>query len=490
MKKIALFSTAFILGALATVLFASTVLNENDSEQLGAGANLYDEEPLQMHATAYAAPIPVDGPDFTTAAEKTIHAVVHIRSQFLRKSNVYDDFFGALREYFGYDTRPNREYPISGFGSGVILSADGYIVTNNHVVQGAELVEVTLNDKRTMVAEIIGTDPSTDLALIKVEAADLPFVEYGNSDNVRIGEWVLAVGNPFNLTSTVTAGIVSAKARNINILGSQSSIESFIQFDAAVNRGNSGGALVNTEGRLVGVNAAIASNTGSFAGYSFAIPVNIVKKVVEDLQFYGEVQRAYVGVIIREINDEFASEEGLDNLKGVYVEALSENGGAQQAGLEQGDVITHLNGVEVNSLSQLLEVVGQYRPGDMVSVDVKRDNNYRNFSVELKNADGTTSIVKKEEKFYNEMLGATLEKIGDQDKRMLMVRGGLRVSSVEGDGLLQRGGIRKGFIITSINNNNVNSRDGLTRALEQNNEFARIQGIYPNGMRVTYELGL
>jgi Do/DeqQ family serine protease len=490
MKKIALFATAFILGALATVLVASTVLQDDESEHINAGTSLYNEEPVQMQSTAYTAPIPVDGPDFTTAAEKTIHAVVHIRSQFLRKSNVYDDFFGALREYFGYDSRPSRQYPISGFGSGVILSNDGYIVTNNHVVQGAELVEVTLNDKRTLDAEIIGTDPSTDLALIKVEAEDLPFIEYGNSDNVRIGEWVLAVGNPFNLTSTVTAGIVSAKARNINILGSQSSIESFIQFDAAVNRGNSGGALVSTEGKLIGVNAAIASNTGSFAGYSFAIPVNIVKKVVEDMQLYGEVQRAYVGVIISEINDELASEQGLDDLKGVYVEALSENGGADQAGLEKGDVITHLNGIEVNSLSQLLEVVGQYRPGDMVSVDVKRDNRYKNFTVELKNADGTTSIVKKEEKFYNEMLGATLEKIGDQDKRMLMVSGGLRVSSVEGDGLLQRGGIRKGFIITSINNNNVNSKDGLTNALGQNDEFVRIQGIYPNGMRVTYELGL
>lgn len=490
MKKLVLFLIAFILGGLAVLFISATILKPSDNQFSETRVHQTEALPVDVHQASYTTSSLINGPDFTTAAERTIHAVVHIRSQFLRKSNVYDDFFGALREYFGYETRPQPDYPISGFGSGVVITNDGYIVTNNHVVQGAELIEVTLNDKRTMVAEIIGTDPSTDLALIKVDASKLPYVTYGNSDNVRIGEWVLAVGNPFNLTSTVTAGIVSAKARNINILGNQSSIESFIQFDAAVNRGNSGGALVNTEGELIGINAAIASNTGSFAGYSFAIPVNIVKKVVEDLQLFGEVQRAYVGVIIREIDDDFASEEGLDDLKGVYVDAISENGGAEKAGIEKGDVITHINGIEVNTLSQLLEVVGQYRPGEIVSMDIKRNNQNKNYNVELKNADGTTSIVKKKEKFYAELLGATLQKIGDDDKRMLMLNNGLKVSSVESNGILQRGGVRQGFIITSVNNIRVNSKDSLSKAIMENESFIRIQGIYPNGMRVTYELGL
>ena len=489
MKKLPLFLIAFISGA-AFLFVSASILNPSDKQFNKSSQQYPDAMPVQVHQASYSTSMAMDGPDFTTAAERTIDAVVHIRSQFLRKSNVYDDFFGALREYLGYDSRSRQEYPISGFGSGVIISNDGYIVTNNHVVQGAELIEVTMNDKRTMLAEIIGTDPSTDLALIKVDARELPFVTYGNSDQVKIGEWVLAVGNPFNLTSTVTAGIVSAKARNINILGNQSSIESFIQFDAAVNRGNSGGALVNTSGELIGINAAIASNTGSFAGYSFAIPVNIVRKVVEDLQVHGEVQRAYVGVIIREIDDEFAEEEGLNSLKGVYVDALSENGGAEEAGLEKGDVITNVNGIEVNSLSQLLEVVGQYRPGDVVTVNVKRDNKNRNYNVELKNADGTTSIVKREEKFYAMDLGATLQKIGEEEKRMLMLSNGLKVSSVESDGILQRGGIRQGFIITSVNNIRVNSKDSLEQAMTENDTFIKIHGIYPNGMRVTYELGL
>lgn len=490
MKRAGIFFIAFIFGGLSVFIVFAALTDRTDNQFIESSFQPTQSLPVRVHQASYTTGAPIDGPDFTTAAERTIHAVVHIRSQFLHKSNVYDDFFGALREYFGYDTRPQQQYPISGFGSGVIISADGYIVTNNHVVQGAELIEVTLNDKRTMKAEIIGTDPTTDLALIKVEGEELPHVTYGNSDHVKIGEWVLAVGNPFNLTSTVTAGIVSAKARNINILGNQSSIESFIQFDAAVNRGNSGGALVNTDGELIGINAAIASNTGSFAGYSFAIPVNIVKKVVEDLRLYGEIQRAYLGVIIREIDDDFAREQGFDNLKGIYIDALSENGGAEKSGIEKGDVITHVDGIEVNTLSQLLEVIGQHRPGDMVKVDVKRDNHPGNYSVELKNVDGTTSIVRKEEKFYNEMLGATLQKIGDEDKRMLMINNGLKVSSVESEGILQRGGIRQGFIITGINDSRISSKDNLSRALTLNDKYIKIQGIYPNGMRVTYELGL
>jgi S1-C subfamily serine protease len=265
--------------------------------------------PVSGYGSSYA--VPENVPDFVDAADLTVHAVVHIKTELRRRNSVYDDFFN---QFFGM---PNYQYnqPVVATGSGVIITQDGYIVTNNHVVQNADRLEVTLNDKRSYEAEIIGLDPSTDLALIKINDTGLPFLNYGDSDKVRVGEWVLAVGNPFNLTSTVTAGIVSAKARNINILGSSSAIESFIQTDAPINPGNSGGALVNTRGELIGVNAAIASNTGSFSGYSFAIPVNIAKKVVSDFIAYGEIQRAYIGVTIRDIDSQFAEELKLKNLK-------------------------------------------------------------------------------------------------------------------------------------------------------------------------------
>lgn len=444
----------------------------------------------QVHLTNYIPSVTIEGPDFTQAAEKTIDAVVHIRSQFLVKSTVYDDFFGALREYFGYTPRYHQDYPISGWGSGVIISSDGYIATNNHVVQDAELIEVTLNDKRSYIAKIIGNDPSTDLAVIKIKSKALPYLKYGNSDNVKVGEWVLAIGNPFNLTSTVTAGIVSARARNINILGGRSSIESFIQTDAAVNRGNSGGALVNIKSELIGINAAIASNTGSYTGYSFAIPVNIVKKVVEDLMSYGEVQRAYVGVIIREINSDFANEIGLTDLSGVYIEAVSDKSGAEAAGLQKGDVITNINDIEVNSLSQLLEVIGQYRPGDLVTISLKRDGKYKIFSVELRNEDGSTSIIKRNERFYSEILGATLLRISRENKRILGLSEGVKVTSINENGLLRSGGIRIGFIITEINDETVYSEENVNDAIAKNDTHIKIQGLYPNGMRVTYEFGL
>ncbi|HOI33156.1 MAG TPA: trypsin-like peptidase domain-containing protein, partial [Bacteroidales bacterium] len=339
------------------------IFNEDNIERLSV-------QPRVQPRTASFVSLPQDI-DFIDAAEKTVNAVVHIRTEIIRRSATYDDFFGSLRDYFygNPHSTPSRR-SLVGFGSGVVLSADGYIVTNNHVVEGADKIEVTFNDKRKMNATIIGTDPSTDLALIKVDADQLEYLEFGNSDDVRIGEWVLAVGNPFNLTSTVTAGIVSAKARNINILGNRSSIESFIQTDAVINRGNSGGALVNNQGELIGINAAIASHTGVYEGYSFAIPANIVRKVVDDLIRYGEPQRAYLGVEIREMTFELAEELEMKAIKGVYVAGTMENGGAAEAGIMAGDVILDVDDLEVNTLSQLLEVVGQHRPGDEVEVSV------------------------------------------------------------------------------------------------------------------------
>lgn len=483
MKKFILYLTIFLFGGFLFFIInvmttgRNVLVNENEAE------------PAPVEEAAYYGQPPLDGPDFTKAALKTVDAVVHIRSQFYTKSRDYDDFFGALREYLGYERRPTRQYPISGWGSGVILSGDGYIATNNHVVEGAELVEVILNDKRVYEAEVVGLDPSTDLALLRIDEDQLPYVEYGNSDEVRVGEWVLAVGNPFNLTSTVTAGIVSAKARDINILGSQGAIESFIQTDAAVNRGNSGGALVNTRGELIGINAAIASNTGYYQGYSFAIPVNIVKKVIADLREYGEVQRAYIGVVIREINQDFAEELGLETVSGVYIDGMVDGGGAMDAGLEIGDVILSVEGLEVNSMAQLLEVVGAHNPGEKLNVNVIRDGDYLDFDVELRTQDGNTEVVTSTEEFYNERLGAHLESLSHDDRNTYDIRQGLKIIRLE-DGLLFKGGIRPGFIVTGVNGYTVASENELNAALDKNSKKVRISGIYPNGMRVTFEFGL
>jgi Do/DeqQ family serine protease len=432
----------------------------------------------------YTATVPFEGPDFTNAAEKTVNAVVHIRSEFLRRST-YDEFFAPFREFFG-EPYGGGERTYSGYGSGVILSEDGYIVTNNHVVEGANYIEVTLNDKREYEAEIIGTDPQTDLALIKIKSEELPFVIYGNSDDVKIGEWVLAVGNPFNLTSTVTAGIVSAKARNINILGIPGAIESFIQTDAAVNRGNSGGALVNTEGELIGINAAIASNTGAYTGYSFAIPVNIVKKVVDDLMVYGGVQRAFIGVIIREVNASLAEEKDLESVRGVYVERTTENGGAEEAGMEPGDIIISIDGMDINTTAQLLEVVGQHTPGDQLDVMVLRDDRQKEFRVELKNEDGNTLLTRQDDDFYSSDLGATFEPVDQDTKDQLGITHGMQIKDVN-QGMISNGGIKEGFIITAINNIKITSRQDLDYAMKNvKGGVIRIEGVYPDGMRMNY----
>jgi len=483
MKKFLIFFAVFFFGGLS--FFLINRMSESSYDKIV----LNDPDPAPVEQVSYFSKAPLNVPDFTEAAANSVDAVVHIRSQFYTKSRDYDDFFGALREYLGYDRRPNRQFPISGWGSGVIMSSEGYIVTNNHVVEGAELVEVILNDKRVFKGEIVGLDPSTDLALLRIEAERLPYLQYGNSDQVQVGEWVLAVGNPFNLTSTVTAGIVSAKARNINILGSQGAIESFIQTDAAVNRGNSGGALVNTQGELVGINAAIASNTGYFQGYSFAIPVNIVRKVIDDLKEYGDVQRAYIGVVIREINQDFANDLGLEKIQGVYVDGLTEDGGAMEAGLEIGDIILAANGAEVNSLAQLLEIVGQHSPGDKMPVRVLRDGDVLQYNVELRSVDGTTNVIRTADEFYNERLGAFFSGLNAQEKNNFKIRSGLKIVRLE-EGLLNKGGIRENFIITSVNGYAVDSQSGLLSAMDRNDERLKISGLYPNGMRVTFEFGL
>jgi Do/DeqQ family serine protease len=429
--------------------------------------------------------------DFTYAAERTIHAVVHVKTVSMENQTsgnpLYDFFFGGNRLY---DAKPQ---PIAGFGSGVIISSDGYIVTNNHVVDDAQNIEVTLNDKRTYKAKVIGRDPDTDIAVIKIDEKDLPFISYGNSDALMVGEWVLAVGNPYNLTSTVTAGIVSAKNRNLNILAgnrggdNNSAIESFIQTDAAVNPGNSGGALVNTKGEMIGVTTAIASPTGSYSGNSFAVPVAIVKKVAADIIEFGKVQRAMLGVSIKDIDDQFSKEKNFDKIEGVYVAGIMEGGAAQEAGLKEGDVILSVNGTKVNSSSELQEEVSKYRPNDKVELVLNHENKKKQISVTLRNMEGTTKILSKDEAIS--VLGAQLAEVPAADKSKLGIKGGAKVLNI-GKGKLGSAGVQNGFIITTINNQPVNSVDDVKRVLSGIKKGVYLEGLYPNGVVAYYAFGI
>ncbi|MCX6291894.1 MAG: Do family serine endopeptidase [Bacteroidetes bacterium] len=418
-------------------------------------------------------------PDFTKAAEMSVHAVVHVKTYSNRSVNNAFDPFG----FWGQPRNQLQE----GSGSGVIITDDGYIATNNHVVDNADKIEVTLNDNRTFTAKVVGNDPSTDLALLKIDEKGLPFIVYGNSDNVKVGEWVLAVGNPFNLTSTVTAGIVSAKARNIGILPDQYKIESFIQTDAAVNPGNSGGALVNTRGELIGINAAIASTTGSYTGYAFAIPVNLVKKVMDDLVEFGSVQRGFIGISIRDIDSKLADEKGLKETKGVYVAGLSSDGAAKNAGIDEGDIIVKVGDIEVNSTPQLQEQIGRFRPGDKVNVTVLRGNQEKTFAVTLKNKEGDTQLVKNEPGLN--LLGGSFETVSADTKSRLGIAGGVRVKKIF-TGKLRSAGIREGFIITTIDNKPIKSTDDLETTIKSKRGGILIEGIYPNGMKAYYGFGI
>jgi serine protease Do len=422
-------------------------------------------------------------PDFEAAAAVSIHAVVHVKTEFQRKSGVYDDFF----DFFNFGQPRNQQFaPMTGFGSGVIVSPDGFIVTNNHVVQDADNISITMNDKRVYKATLIGSDPSTDLALIKIDEKDLPSLVFGNSDEVKIGEWVLAVGNPFNLTSTVTAGIVSAKARDINILGSQGAIESFIQTDAAVNPGNSGGALVNTRGELIGINAAIASGTGSYVGYSFAIPVNIVKKVVEDFMKYGKIQRAYIGIYYKEIDDQFAKDKGLPNTKGIYVDDLVAGGSAELAGMKKGDVVIQIQDAPVNSKSELLEVVGQHNPGDKITVVVVREGKEITLPLTLQSEGGTLAVVKDDKIIIH---GATFQRVSADERKRLKIEDGYKIIRLE-NGLLRNADIREGFIVVAIDKQIIHSTSDLRDGLTSRKGGVLLEGVYPNGLRAYYGIGL
>ena len=421
------------------------------------------------------------GLDFTFAAEKTVHGVVHIQCETTVQSVFYDDFFSFLLP------PQSRERSYQTSGSGVIISEDGYVITNNHVVQDAETINVVLNDKRSFVARLVGNDPSSDLAVIKIEADGLEPLQFGNSDEVKIGEWVLAVGNPFNLTSTVTAGIVSAKARNINILGNKMSnapIESFIQTDAAVNPGNSGGALVNLKGELVGINTAIASSTGSYTGYSFAIPSNIVRKVTSDLIQYGMTQKANIGVHFAEMDSKLAEVKGIKSVRGIYIGYVIKDGAADKAGIKDGDIITSIDGKSVNSNAEFNEVLAQHSPGDVVKVAIERDGKPFYFDVTLFNSMGNTDIMRNDTEAAEQILSGSFREVNDKEKQQYGISKGIVIEKV-GKSPFARLGIKNGFIITSIDKKvNISIED--IRQLEKKKGKLIVEGFYPNDSRTYY----
>lgn len=466
-----------LLGA-AIALFAYTKINNKPSATFTKDTSKYEAADARALFTSLAEQ---QGQiDFTYAAEQTVHAVVHVHT----KSMVSSDASNPILEWF-YGERSPKPREVSGYGSGVIISADGYIITNNHVVDDAESVEVTLNNNRTFTADVIGRDPSTDIALLKIKTDNLPFIKYGDSDQLKLGEWVLAVGNPFNLTSTVTAGIVSAKGRNLHILDSEYSIESFIQTDAALNMGNSGGALVNTKGLLVGITSAIYSPTGAYAGNSFAIPVNIVRKVVEDLKQFGEVQRAIIGVNITDVTQEDAEKYKLDGVMGAKITNVVDGGAAEAAGLKENDIIIKVDGISVASTAELQEQVSKHRPGDRINITYVRNGKENSVNVTLKNIAGNTNIVTKATSGGTVVYGAKVEPVGSVEKQKYDVDYGVKVTELN-DGKFKDLGIKKGYIILSINDKKVKNASDVRNATNDENSLKSIEGIQSNGTYFSY----
>ncbi len=454
------------LGAAHSLGWTGKTVIIEDTHQSASQVNLTVDRPLPSAPT-----------DFVAAAERTVEAVVHVKTTAERVQNYYNPFNDL---FFGRPSTPEK-FEVEGSGSGVILTEDGYIVTNNHVIKGAKTIVVTTSNNDEYEAELIGADPTTDIALLKIEGIELTKVSVANSDEVRLGQWVLAVGNPFNLTSTVTAGIISAKGRDINIIDEQSAIESFLQTDAAVNPGNSGGALVNTLGELVGINTAISSRSGSFEGYSFAVPANLMLKVVNDLMEYGRVQRAFIGINYNEVTAALSEELNLEVNKGVYVANIISGGAADDAGITKGDVIINVNGKSIATGADLTEALGQRRPGEKLSVVVNRSGKNEVFNVVLKNKLGTTEMLTKEEELLRNF-GAELEELSSTDKRRIGLRYGIRVSKILG-GRFQKAGIPKDFIIVKLNNVYVENVESFERLVRQFNpgDGVLIQGFEPNG---------
>lgn len=499
-------TTKFILGTAAVVAVSAGVAGVTTHALMQPEQNktlAFDEVFRQNSDTRLAALDAVDMQpvDLTQAAENSVHAVVHIKSTQESKTQtvtVRDPFYEFFGEMFG--NRGGRQQQVQtpervGFGSGVIISEDGYIVTNNHVIDNADIISVKLNDGREFKGRIVGTDPGTDLALVKIEGDDLPTIPVGDSDRLKIGEWVLAVGNPFNMTSTVTAGIVSAKARSLGVYNN--GVESFIQTDAAINQGNSGGALVNAKGELVGINSVLYSPTGSYSGYGFAIPTSIMTKVIADLKQYGAVQRAMLGIKGTPIDDDqqLMDEKTKQQVKelgateGVWVREIVE-GGSAAGKLEENDVIIGIDGKRVKNFAGLQEALTKYRPGDKVVVKVLRDKKEKSIELTLKNEQGNTKVVKNA---GMEILGAAFREVPQELKRHLNLGAGVEVTGVS-NGKMQEAGVRKGFIILKANGQSVKTVDQLEEVVKSATRSADqvlfLSGVFPSGKRANYAVDL
>ncbi len=492
MKKVFFYLGIVAVAALAGGVTAWTLGRNMEPRVAYIDSEVERTPALGTHFTSYQSD---RYPDLTYAAENAVKAVVNIEAvqevEVQGRSFGYDpflEFFGIPQRGYDRGGRPQKQERRAG-GSGVIISPDGYIVTNNHVIEDATRLRVKLNDGRVFDAEVIGTDPTTDVALIKVEGKELPTLPFGSSDALRLGEWVLAIGSPYNLQSTITAGIVSAKARQLGVIPSEFSIESFIQTDAAVNPGNSGGALVNTHGELVGINTLIQSQTGSYVGYSFAVPESIVRKVVMDLKEYGVVQRAMLGITFRLVDQSFLDSEGkdlgIDELGGVYVASVLDGGAASEAGIRKGDIILDIDGVKLEQASTLQEQVAKHRPNDKVNLSVKRDGKVKQMEVTLRNKAGKTELLTREDVDVVELLGGKFADAGTKLCRELDIRGGVQVVSIKADGILARARVREGFVITHINDRQVLSLSDMQRMTEK---VRSIDGIYPNGRAASYVL--
>jgi Do/DeqQ family serine protease len=463
MKKFGSLFFAAVLGSICTIASFQWLEKNEVPAKLEYLSNVpASSVAYTLDADGQAVPL-----DFTAAAEKVMPAVVFIRSTQDHVQSSESDDFDPMRDFFG--PRVPRG-PAQSSGSGVIINDAGYIVTNNHVVQGADIVEITLMDNRTFKAKVIGTDPDTDLALVKIDEKGLPYLSFVDSDQAKVGEWVLAVGNPYNLTSTVTAGIISAKGRNINILhrGTErgsTAIESFIQTDAAINPGNSGGALVSLNGGLLGINTAIASPTGSYSGYGFAVPSNIVSKIVEDLIKYGAVQRGWLGVTISSVNSDLAKANDLRVNEGAYVSGFAEMSSAKEAGIKEGDVVIQIDDTPIKSNTALIEYIGRHRPGDRVNMLVNRNGKEVSIPVMLKSRDGTVGVVKPVVKDAVTALGVELEEVDTKVLKKLDLNHGVRIKDLGNGKLSKYTDMRTGFIVTKINDVPVESIEEFTDIL-------------------------
>src|SRR3990170_2752 len=481
MKRFGALFLAAILGSMSTIATFEWINDDKKDDGIKKVEYLTDvpasKVAYKLNEKGEVIPL-----DFTTAAEKVIPAVVHIRSTQAAGREEPTQYLDPFREFFG---PRGPQGPSQSAGSGVIINSDGYIVTNNHVVQDADMVEVTLYDNRDYKAEVIGIDPDTDIAVIKINQKDLPYLSFVDSDKAKIGEWVLAVGNPFNFNSTVTAGIVSAKGRNINILNrntenGSTAIESFIQTDAAINPGNSGGALVELNGGLLGINTAIASPTGSYSGYGFAVPSNIVSKVVEDIVKFGVVQRGWLGVTIGNVNSQLAKEYDLNVNEGAYISGFAEKSSAKEAGIKEGDVVIKIDETPIRTSAGLIEYIGRHRPGDRVNMLINRKGKELVIPVELKSRDGKVGTIKPEERDAFASLGFQLEEVDGKVLKKLELENGVRVKELGNGRLSKYTDIREGFIITRVNDVEVKSVKEVNELLKKKKagDMVILSGVY------------